>query len=1711
MCLRPAVFSWVASLSDAHVSICFSCEANRCFLDKCYPLPQWTFCLSVFAILVPVCVCVSICGRGPALASHFQLCSQSVACRITNSEGCSRSHQHNLVQRRPKGCILRSFRFGSSMSFFRGVPPWGFILHFLPVHTSLREPYDFRLRFDFDHTLGFPGEGPVYPQPWSIATINIGSLKTSTVWRTCEANVTCLQETRIGTYGLHHASKTVEQQGTCLFHGRPLPGLLSTHGVTRTPHGGVAILAARELATEFRPQEDATGLYDQLYATRRVTACWVQVQPTLKLLAFSFYGKTGASADKAILEFNDNILRDIFTVASQFGEVPIVIAGDFQVAPEHYTAVTHAVHYHQWCDVLQSADDDGGFRPLTFSSNGCFTGPGDGCSSIDGIITNSVASAALTNAEVLPYHRVQHRPVRASFNWKVIWQRGHTLFKPAPFTFPPSFSTDTMCEDVSSLHHLTDVNQIWSEANRQCVDTLTQAGAAWGSGPKQRGVLVQARPKNVCPGQCRSGAATTTRSSWLINALKSLLEIQAFHSQEISSGVRHVIAWRTIVKAWTRLFKLRAPCLWPCHSWPTLVEITAAIQWTQDALATYEIKLKLRRIQRWKEKIQDSARIGSAFVYRHLKNKTTEEPPNLVTDCSGNIIAAPADAIAEINSQWDEVYSVNLGFPHPLKMLEIVWPHIHHFAVDYPVPNISARALQDVVRCRRKDAAPGLDGWRTIEMQVLPESCFEPFAHMFRLIEDTNAGLPKMLATAKQIILNKNGSSEPLQKRLITLLPVILLAYTGARFRHLRGWQMQAMPQQLQGGIPSRQMSAIHTNLALTVEQAKSKGTPLIGIKIDKAKCFDRIIPQYAGALMLAFGVAKSIVAVFLKLYDQLDKHLQFKSWFAPQPTHSPNGVAQGCSLSLVAINVHMKVWVHLLAVLPEVTAQAFVDDAYLWVKLLHQSKLNLAIQITQAWDDLVGQAMNWSKCTVWGSTAAARKSVRSLFPQMQFALELEVLGVQIQTSDKLTTHFGEKKLAKIIADIKNIAVLPIPLRQKARLLGAKVIPQCSYVAALNQIPARMIARIQAEIVNVFWHKRPHWRSRFLALALLTQPHRVDPVCARHYNVILDCYRYLQMFPNEQPRFRALLANDCHQRATITQSFRQAFRFFSFDLDPSGLISFRGRPIVDFLALSLKDVKPMLKQMAVQACYAQASLQSRKDLQAPAGVIDPHLTCRFPQGSPTEASTEDIPLHAYFEAQLVGCVLTNDRLAAAKLVDEPKCRMCHAAKESLPHLVRECPGILSDNPPPVTHDLGRNFELLGIVEHPWSVFRARCRVSDPMSVETPVWSPPFQMHELWTDGSVQWPEHFLIMCAGFAVVNCIGDVISSGPVHQWALSSYTAELWAALVAFSESTQPVQINSDCKMLVEHICSFVQTHQVESSWPHQAWWRALAATWEKRKCVCETPLGAKWIPAHKLESIPEHIYMIDEDMARANHSTVIDIVCNRKADHAAKRAALKHALIDPALYDTLCRAVEGRHVWLAQLCKLCGQDTAAYTEETDNERLDDNQPAHVLFPLLPWGAQESDYPARFGSSWPVQPPRGWKTAVDDWTQFGCFISSLHWREQADLRISYNELAILFAYRKFKCECLKDEFCTYAQLTGWLKNAFAVCRRHHDQRLFPGEHAGHVAHTWGKSMPPGSICGGRPFFSDAELSFMVAITKRIAGSSMSQWCFPVKDLFV
>ena len=98
---------------------------------------------------------------------------------------------------------------------------------------------------------------------------------------------------------------------------------------------------------------------------------------------------------------------------------------------------------------------------------------------------------------------------------------------------------------------------------------------------------------------------------------------------------------------------------------------------------------------------------------------------------------------------------------------------------------------------RRIDAAPGLDGWRTDELRSFTAQELAPVAKFFAELETSSEAIPDTLVCAKQMNLNKPGPATPLNKRLITVLPALLLAYTGTRFSQLQKWQAAVMPSSI--------------------------------------------------------------------------------------------------------------------------------------------------------------------------------------------------------------------------------------------------------------------------------------------------------------------------------------------------------------------------------------------------------------------------------------------------------------------------------------------------------------------------------------------------------------------------------------------------------------------------------------------------------------------------------------------------------------------------------------------------------------------------------------------------------------------------------------------------------------------------------------------------------------------------------------------------
>lgn len=125
--------------------------------------------------------------------------------------------------------------------------------------------------------------------------------------------------------------------------------------------------------------------------------------------------------------------------------------------------------------------------------------------------------------------------------------------------------------------------------------------------------------------------------------------------------------------------------------------------------------------------MQESAKTTKKHIFHHLKNKCLDEPANLVLDKDGNIIYNPNAALMSIACDWDAIYSSNVLHSDPLDMLSVVWPYLDE-PIPFELPPLTGAEIALTIKQRNPMAAPGMDGWRTCDLQHLPVSCCEAIA-----------------------------------------------------------------------------------------------------------------------------------------------------------------------------------------------------------------------------------------------------------------------------------------------------------------------------------------------------------------------------------------------------------------------------------------------------------------------------------------------------------------------------------------------------------------------------------------------------------------------------------------------------------------------------------------------------------------------------------------------------------------------------------------------------------------------------------------------------------------------------------------------------------------------------------------------------------------------------------------------------------------------
>lgn len=1550
----------------------------------------------------------------------------------------------------------------------------------------------------FDSTLGYPGEGPGDvpndPFQWQIASINVGSLERHPEIFEKGFDTVCLQETRHTDSNTKNLALKANSYGYCLQLGSSMKYLPNGSPVW----GGVAVAATSGSSRPFLASDDSTSIWPSLESTARVTASWVAVTEQITVLVVSVYAFPCAQSDHGKVASNNNIFQMIFQMVSQFGRIPVIIGGDFQDVPHAYSTIADACRMGLWHDTSITSNSDGQWdRPITFSRQRKWDDPQNSASSsIDGLLVNEIAFHYLTESQVQPSCGLQHAFVVAKFRWPT----HHQCRRKKGFKWVPHAAFDiSNVYDVSQRQNVAqnlwsekfqtlsenaeDAEQMMKIANQFAVETLIGCGATWKHGTRERGTFpkpVPARLEVIPSNHCDSSQRELNAISKTLCRIDDLSFKIARHNLD---GLPLSIAkkvWSRIVVAATK-HKIDDIPEWPNQD--DLIRLWNIFAEIRDRQA---LQVRRQRVKDWRNRMATSAMNDRKDIYNFLKRKHVLPGHSAITNSEGMPIYHPADALEFARSQWNPIFQYHESHVPSRPLLDVVGNLLDVASKESCWEPITRLKLFEAMQSRKSSASGGIDGWRTSEMKILTQINFIPWAIMWNKIEEGVWNIPQSLQIARMVMIPKPGAKtqQPIDFRLIALLSIPYLLWSKVRFQDLTPWMLDVFPPEIYGGLKGKKTSDVAHHIAIRCEKAIATKKDIIGIKIDRSKCFDRIDVPIVATLAARLGMPQKFLNVWTQMYCGFRRFLCYAGFIDSCELGSNNGVAQGDAASVIAINILMSVWVMVLRSFPHIESFAFIDDGYIMCEREYIDELVAAFRATTLFDQLTGQVLNIQKSAMWGTSPSARKELKQKLPDIPVFEFFEVLGGQVASSAKNRTRDSANEFHLIRRILTDIAALPITFKQKAFLITSKVNSKLAYMPELRSWTKKAMDSFVQNAVSTLWGSRPGWRSTELLFGTLTDAIKVHPhmvfaaqtIC----NLISRC--------NNDPIFYRIWLELCQANNVISRGLLNAF------IKAAGVVGIEFQPPceIKFLAIrgsftdfSPKVLRKVLSVAATQTLYNQAIRSStRHDLSNEgSGVLDSQVAPPWVAPEPWRRMTgyDD----AIIAGPMCGACPTADRLYRSALLSSPKCRWCGEPKEDIRHLTSACKGVCAKlgSPGKVFHDQP-NLYSHGHFEVPRYIIDCWANATGPSSCQKEIFN--FHPVTLFGDGSVYNADHFWTKTLGFAVVDMYGRTVAS---HGWLDPmgcSFKAELCAFRAAVQVINGPLHFVTDCKSIYNLWVNLSHNDDLPCNLAYREIWndifiQALDSDGQFRVTV-------SW--AHQVDNSK----FVDCPFQRNN----------KIADSVAKSKAKDAAPVSKSIVGAWKAHIMNHRVWLCRLSKLIQSmkisadeevthhevheqsevcDNSHSAEETERQRFQNR------FCKWDWDVPFGNYDAMMVQIH-VPPPKKWQHSAERWQTTVSFFQQVRWRPCDDTCSAY-ELAFnfWFATRKAPPTIYKKSTGIFVLLVDWIRHVMRELKKL-SISVFPEfvDFKPRAASWSSQYFPYGTFQGGR-FYSSPECRLALA----------------------
>eukprot|EP00434_Breviolum_minutum_P002918 symbB.v1.2.002565.t1/scaffold136.1/size304296/18 len=647
--------------------------------------------------------------------------------------------------------MFLTFTTGEAFAPYPGAPfPWSYAQqNDVPLESFNPQMFfcqHFTCRNQFDCTFGYEGEGP-----WTLASVNVGSLEKHHHFLNIDANVISIQETRHTRANQRELSFKADASDKEIHWGPPMK--FNSNG--QCEWGGVAIVTTPCTSRILEGKEDASKHFHSLIATNRVVFAWASINSSHSILIANVYCFSGAQSDPVKHVANDNILRQIFELVAQFGNIPIAICGGLQAVPHSYSSIREAIARGIFFDPFLSQSGDEMDRPSTFCRTREWSNDDIPKTSIDAILVNHAAYNFLDTTEVDYSCGLQHAVIKLNFNFPDHSRLGFKWIPHAKLDLSKLCRTEdreSIAEQLSEQKYktpcqfATDEETLVSLANDFCVEILTNAGATWKHGTRQRGSIPEITLGNS---KCLQGFSQDAPSKAL-NLLDKTL-------RRIDDMVKQLSVMN-----------------------PTRIRPKLQARVGKE----FEESIRHSRIQGWKKRMQHSAATTNKDVFTYLKMRHNMPVFTSICDLEGKPIYNPNDALRFACDQWDEVFSANRSSFPSEPFFNVVGPLLGNNPHRCQMQPITEIELKNASQQRKVSASPGMDGWRTDELHALPATAFRPWAQLWNGIESGQFEVPKIFKCARLVMLPKPDAKnhQPISRRLISLLSAQFVPPFGLQF-----------------------------------------------------------------------------------------------------------------------------------------------------------------------------------------------------------------------------------------------------------------------------------------------------------------------------------------------------------------------------------------------------------------------------------------------------------------------------------------------------------------------------------------------------------------------------------------------------------------------------------------------------------------------------------------------------------------------------------------------------------------------------------------------------------------------------------------------------------------------------------------------------------------------------------------------------------------